>query len=63
MKASDAVIIGTILVFDHIDYILFDPKSTLSYVLVKFSRGWDWTVKYLTLLLCVNIVEVSICLD
>lgn len=41
VKASDAVIIGTILVFDWMGITLSDPGSTYSYVLINFSLSFD----------------------
>lgn len=38
-EASDLVITSTILICDHMAYILFDPRSTYSYVSVKFALG------------------------
>lgn len=39
VKASDAVITGTILFHDRIAFVLFDLWSTYSYLSVKFSMG------------------------
>lgn len=36
VKASDSVIIGTILFCDHMSFILYDPEYTFSYSL-KFA--------------------------
>ena len=40
-KAYDAVVIGTILVFDQITNVLFDSGSTYSQVYVKFASYFE----------------------
>ncbi|WMV40989.1 hypothetical protein MTR67_034374 [Solanum verrucosum] len=40
-EASDAVIIGTIHVYDRMSNMLFDPGSTYSYVSMRFASRFD----------------------
>ena len=40
-EASNVVITCTILVFNRITDVLFDPGSTYSYVFVRFSSKFD----------------------
>ena len=40
-KASDALIIGTILVCDRMANVLFDPSSTHSFVSVRFTSDFE----------------------
>ncbi|WP_316308692.1 hypothetical protein, partial [Clavibacter michiganensis] len=37
--------IGTIIVYDRMDTILFDPGSTYSYVSIQLSLGFDMICK------------------
>ena len=40
-ETSDAVITGNLLVCDCMDSVLFDPRSTFSYVSSSFATGLD----------------------
>ena len=40
VEASDAVITGTILVYDRIANVLFDPGSTCFYMSVSFDSDF-----------------------
>lgn len=42
VEPFDVEITSTILVCDYMASVLFDPKSTFSYVFVKFTLGWNW---------------------
>lgn len=58
------MIIGTILVCDHISSVLFYLDFTFSYVSVKFIIGIDLDCEYLEALIYVStLVKVFVCVD
>lgn len=60
----DVFINGTILICDRMTFVLFDPRYTFSYMLVKFSLGWDLTYKMLNVPIYVStLFGVSLCVD
>lgn len=50
VEDPNTVITGNILVYDHMNTMLFDPISTFSYSFAKFALGMDIVYEILMLL-------------
>lgn len=58
------MLIGTILVYIHMNSVLFDLGFTFSYVSARFALGWDLTCEILNASMYVStLVGLFMCID
>lgn len=58
------MIIYTTLIYNRMNFVLFDLSSTFSYVFVKFALWWDLECEFLNTFMYVStLVGVSLCVD